>query len=283
MYRRHHVEDYGVRICGGGVPRNRNSVEVVHAGLHEQVRHCKNSILYPCGNSEHEHVSAGGAADVFPCRTQRTAVLSAHKVYDYQHSRKILSDNACGRNACSRHSADYHEEQVERNIQRSGNRQEYQRQPCFAGGAEKSAAEIVHRHGRHAEGVYPEVRHGVREQLRLCLEERQHRLRQQQAHQADYHAGHSAHQQRGVHRHAHALSITCAEPVSRPDIDPCAHTDKNSGEKRHQQGRGANGSKRYVVGEFARYRNIAEVEEHLQQLCHHQRQAEQKYILPQRA
>ena len=39
----------------------------------------------------------------------------------------------------------------------------------------------------------------------------------------------------------------------------------------------------YVVREFPGYRYVAEVKEHLQNLGHHKRQAEQKYVLPQRA
>ena len=86
-----------------------------------------------------------------------------------------------------------------------------------------------------------------------------------------------------MHRHSDALVVACAQSVRRPDVNARAHSDEESGEERHQQGSGAYRAEGYVVREFPGYRYVAEVKEHLQNLGHHKRQAEQKYVLPQRA
>ena len=283
VYRRLDVEYYRVRVGCRRVSGNRYRVEVVHAGLYEQVRHCENRVLYTRRNSQHEHVGARLTADVLPGGSERAAVPAAHEVYHYQPRRKVLRDNARRRDSGSRHSAADDEEKVQRNIERSGYREVYQRALGLAAGAEYSAAEVVHRHRRHSQGVYPQVGHCLGYKLGFRPEEGQHRLRQEQAHQADYNPDYPAHQQRGVHRHSDALVVACAQSVRRPDVNARAHSDEESGEERHQQGSGAYRAEGYVVREFPGYRYVAEVKEHLQNLGHHKRQAEQKYVLPQRA
>ena len=71
--------------------------------------------------------------------------------------------------------------------------------------------------------------------------------------------------------------------LANPKLFLCgaaAQADQQSREQRHQQRGGAHGSQRPVVRELAGNGHVAEVEQHLQHLGHHQRQAEQQDIFP---
>ena len=76
----------------------------------------------------------------------------------------------------------------------------------------------------------------------------------------------------------HVLVIAHAQPAGHGHIDAAAQTDQQSREQRDQGG--AHGSQRPVVRELTGNGHVAEVEQHLQHLGHHQRQAEQQDIFP---
>ena len=79
----------------------------------------------------------------------------------------------------------------------------------------------------------------------------------------------------------HLLAVPQAQATGHCHVDAAADADEQSREQRHQQRGGAHRAQRPVVGELARDGHVAEVEEHLQHLGQHQRQAEQQNILPQ--
>lgn len=268
------VEYDCVRVGRGGVAGYRYRVEMVDSGLYKEVRHGENRILYSCRDSQHEYVGACTAADVFSGGAECAAVLPAAEVDHYKRRGKVLRDNTGYRNAVRRHSAADDEEKVQRNVQCSGDGQIHQRTPGFAAGAEYSAAEVVHRHRRHSQGIYPQICDRAGQQFGFRLQEVQHRLRQEKADKARQHADDTAHQQGGVHRQPYAVVVPGAQAVSRPDVNSGAHSNKKTGEQRNQQRCGANRPQRYVVREFPGYCDIAEVEEHLKHLRQHKRQAE---------
>ena len=80
----------------------------------------------------------------------------------------------------------------------------------------------------------------------------------------------------------HVLVIAHAQPAGHGHIDAAAQTDQQSREQRDQRGGGAHRAQGHVgvVRILAGDGHVAEVEQHLQHLGHHQRQAEQQDIFP---
>ena len=76
--------------------------------------------------------------------------------------------------------------------------------------------------------------------------------------------------------------VCSSRSIGHSHIDAAAQTDQQSREQRDQRGGGAHRAQRHigVVRILAGDGHIAEVEQHLQHLGHHQRQAEQQDIFP---
>ena len=200
-----------------------------------------------------------------------------------QQRRQVLGDDAGQRHAVRRHVALDDEEQVQRHVHHTRRRQVDEGALGIAGGAEHAVAEVIKRHGGHAEGVDLQIQCRAVDQLRLGVQQRQHGAGQQIADQQQDDACRRADQERGVDGLFHLLPIPQAKAVGHRHIDAAADTDQQSREQRYQQRGGAHRTQRPVVGELSRDGHVAEVKQHLQHLRQHQRQAEQQDILPQRA
>ena len=116
------------------------------------------------------------------------AVLQPHHVDEDQHSRQILRDHACQRDAVGRHLADNDEEQIEDHVQNARRRQIGQRPLRIAARAQYRVAEVENAERRHAERVDAEIEHRAGQQIVLRPEQLQHRRGQEKAKNRDHDA-----------------------------------------------------------------------------------------------
>ena len=71
--------------------------------------------------------------------------------------------------------------------------------------------------------------------------------------------------------------------LCHPDVDGAPHADEKAGEQGHQNGGRSDRPQRLRTGEFSDNRHVRHIEQHLQQLREHQRNAEKEHIFPQGA
>ena len=79
----------------------------------------------------------------------------------------------------------------------------------------------------------------------------------------------------------HVLMTAQPQSTGHDHIDTAADANEQSRKQGYQQSGGAHSAQRQIVGKFTGNGHVAEVEQHLQHLRHHQRQAEQQNIFPQ--
>ena len=174
-----------------------------------------------------------------------------------------------------------HKEQVQGHIHHAGNAQIQQRPLCVPGGTEDTIAEVVYRHGRHTQSVDPQIPHGAGQQLLLGIQQQQHGLRQQQTDQTHHDTDTAADEQGGVDGLLHVLVTAQPQSTGHDHVDTAADANEQPRKQGYQQSGGAHSAQRQIVGKFTGNGHVAEVEQHLQHLRHHQGQAEQQNIFPQ--
>ena len=81
----------------------------------------------------------------------------------------------------------------------------------------------------------------------------------------------------------HVLLAARAERPRHPHVYAVAQADQKAGEQRYEDGRRADGAERVRADEPADRRNIGHVEEHLQNIGKHQRNAEAENLPRERA
>ena len=216
-----------------------------------------------------------------PGQAQTAGVLPPQQVQHDQQSRQALGDHAGHGHALGGHVAPDDEEQVQDHIQHTGDGQIQQRPPGVAHGAHNAVAAVVDGHGRHAQGIYFQIQSGSVNQLVLGMQHGQHRTCQQHADQAHNDAEGGAQHEGRVDRLFHPLPVAHAQAPGHRHIDAAAHADQQPRKQRHQQRGGPHRAQGAIVGKFTGDGHVAEVEQHLQHLGHHQRQAEQQHIFPQ--
>ena len=86
-----------------------------------------------------------------------------------------------------------------------------------------------------------------------------------------------------MHGFAHVVLVFRAEIARRHYVHAAAQTDEEAGEERDERGRRADGAERVRADEPADRRNIGHVEEHLQNIGKHQRNAEAENLPRERA
>ena len=80
-----------------------------------------------------------------------------------------------------------------------------------------------------------------------------------------------------------ALIVPGAEEPGGQNVDAAAQADEEAGEHGHERGRGANGAQRLRTDELADYRQIRQIEQHLQEIGADEGQTKEKNLLSQRA
>ena len=216
---------------------------------------------------------------------QAAGVLPPQQVDKDQDGGHPLGDGAGDGHALGGHIAPDDEHQIQNDVEHAGHGQVDQRTLGVARGAEDAVAAVVDAHARQAQRVDAHIQHRAGEELLLGVQQPQHRLGKEQADQAHQQSGAQTEQQGGMGGALHALVIADAQPAGHGHVDARAHADEQPGKQGHQRGGGAHRAQRDigVVGVLAGDSHVAEVEQHLQHLRHHQRQAEQQDIFPQGA
>ena len=280
--RGHHVEHQRIGIGGSRRAGDSDLVKRVQARLHEQVSHGEYSVLQSGGDADQQHTLGGQVVQPQLADIQTAGVLAVQQVDDDEQRRHPLCDGAGDSHALGRHTVADNEHQVQYHIQHARHRQIQQGSLGVAGGAEDTVAAVVDAHGRQAQGIELQVQHRAGEEFLLGVQQPQHRLGKKHAHQARQHAHRQTDQEGGVGGVLHVLVIAHAQPAGHSHIDAAAQTDQQSREQRDQRGGGAHRAQGHigVVRILAGDGHIAEVEQHLQHLGHHQRQAEQQDIFP---
>lgn len=149
------------------------------------------------------------------------------------------------------------------------------------GGTEDTIAEVVYRHGRHTQSVDPQIPHGAGQQVLLGIQQQQHGLRQQQTDQAHHDTDTAADEQGGVDGLLHVLMTAQPQSTGHDHVDTAADANEQSRNRDTSRVDEPTAAQRQIVGKFTGNGHVAEVEQHLQHLRHHQRQAEQQNIFPQ--
>lgn len=113
----------------------------------------------------------------FLCHKQKT---------QNQKSRNILRDDACNGNAGNLHTANNNKEEVQDDIQDTGECQIVERALCIADCAENRITEIVEAECWHAEEVNSKVDNGICNQLILCVHRSEDGRREEDAENGNY-------------------------------------------------------------------------------------------------
>ena len=212
---------------------------------------------------------------------QTAGILPPQQVRHDQRRRYALGDGAGQCHTVRRHVQADDEEQVQRHVQRTGDGQIQQGALGVACGAHHAVAAVVDGHGGHTEGEDLQVQHRAVHQLLLGVQHLQHLVGKQVAGQTHHDTEDGTDDECRVDGFFRLLLAADTQRTSHRHIDAGAHADEESGEQRHQRGRGAHGAQRLIAGKLTHHRHVAQVEQHLQQLRQHQRQAEQQDVLPE--
>ena len=213
------------------------------------------------------------------------AVLAVQQVDHDEDGGHPLGDGAGDGHALGGHVAANDEEQVQQYVQHAGHGEVDQGTLGVAGGAEDAVAAVVDAHGGQTQGVELQVQHRAGEELLLGVQQAEHGLGEEHADQTGEDTGGQADEQRGVVGVLHVLIAAHAQATGHGHVDAAAQADEQAGEQGDQGGGRAHRAQGDigVIGVFAGDGHVAEVEQHLQHLGHHQRQAEQQYVFPKRA
>ena len=213
------------------------------------------------------------------------AVLAVHQVEHDEDGGHPLGDGTGDGHALGGHVASNDEEQVQQHVQHAGHGEVDQGALGVAGGAEDAVAAVVDAHGGQAQGVELQVQHRAGEELLLGVQQAEHGLGEEHADQTGQDTGGQADEQRRMVGMLHILVAAHTQATGHGHVDAAAQADEQAGEQGDQRGGRAHRTQGDVgiVGVFAGDGHIAEVEQHLQHLGRHQRQAEQQYIFPKRA
>ena len=120
-------------------------------------------------NAEAENASGLAAVQPQVFRLHTAAIRQSHHVYEDQHSRKILRDNARQRDAVSGHFADDNKKQVQDHIQHTRRRQINKRTLRVAAGAENRVAKVEDPKRGHTKRVDAEIEHRAGQKVFLRL------------------------------------------------------------------------------------------------------------------
>ena len=213
---------------------------------------------------------------------QAAGVLPAQQMRQDQQGGHPLGDGTGDGNALGGHIAADHEHEVQYHVQHARHRQIDQGAFRVAGGTEDTVAAVVKPHTGQTDSEQLQIQHGTGEELLLGVQHLQHRLGEKNAEQTRQHTHGEAYNSGGVGGALHVLVAAHAQTPGDRHVDACAQTDEQPGEQGHQRGGGAHRAQRDigVVRILTGDGNVAEVEQHLQHLRHHQRQAEQQDIFP---
>ena len=181
----HHVINHVVHVHRRGISRNHHGIEGVDANLNEEVGNGKHRVLNAGGNAQPQNPS-----DLLPVQTQSAhfqaaAAAQPCHVTQHQNCRYVLGNHTGQCHALRCHAADNDEEQIQKNIQNSGNGQIQQRPPGVAGGTEHRVAEVENAQSGHTQGVDSEIEHRSGQQVFLGFQQLQQGRSQQQAQSGD--------------------------------------------------------------------------------------------------
>ena len=279
--RGHHIINHVIHIDGGGVAGDNGGIEGIDAYLDKEVGNGKNRVLDAGGNAQPQDPAGLTDGKGQGLEFQAAAVAQPGHMDQDQNRRHILGKDAGQRHAVRRHAADDDEEQIQNDVQDSGDHKISQRALGVAGGAEDRVAEVKDAQRRHAQCIDAEIEHRPGQQIVLRFQQLQHRRGQQQAQRGDQEPHQGAQDQRRVNAAPGILIPLRPQILGHPHVDAVAQPNQKAGEKRDQCGGGAHGAKRHGAGIFPHHGHIRHIEQHLKQLRKDQRNTEGKNVFVQ--
>ena len=189
---RHAVVDQPIRVGGGAVALDHQGVEGVDACLNEQVGNGKNGVLQSGGHAQRKDALGLRRVQLQFMYVQRVAVLHPGQRPQDQKRGNALADGAGQRHAHHAQIAHDDKEQVQQNVQRTGNGQIHQRLFGVADGAEHCVAEVVQRQRWHTQKIHPQIQDRAGQQILLGVQQPQHGGGAQQADEQQHYTGNGA-------------------------------------------------------------------------------------------
>ena len=174
------------------------------------------------------------------------------------------------------------EEQIEDDVDDTGDQQIVQRTARVAHRAQHAVAEVEQRQRRHAQQVYVEIQLCAVDQLVLRAQQCEQRPAEDQPQRHDHKADDQRKNRRGVDGVMHVVVAARAERPRHQHVYAVAQADQKAGEQRHEDGRRADGTQLHRAGKAADDRHVGHIEEHLQYRREHQRHAERENLPGQR-
>ena len=229
--RRHDVVDYRVGVGGGGVALDHYMVKGVDGRLYEEVCDGKNSVLKSCGYAKHEHAFDLSGIETDKLRAQAALAFVFCHTEKHKKRRNILRDYTCERHTVDRHIANYDENKVENDVYNAGTGQIDQRAAGVSLGTQHGVTEVEYTERGHSERVYAKIKHRTVDQLVLCMYEREHWTRQNEARNGNYDPRKGTEYKRGVHRLGGVALLLGTEELSDAHVDSAAHADEHAGKE----------------------------------------------------
>ena len=191
-----------------------------------------------------------------------------------QAGRHALGERGSQRHARLRHTEDDHEEQVEEDVQHAGDREKEQRPPRVAGRGEDAVAEVEDGHRWHSQQIDAQIADRAFQQLVLGAQQPQHGGCQQEAREQEEHARRQQEDRRRVYGLGNVLMPARAEIARGDHVDAAAHTDQEAREQADQDRGRSDRPQSPRPGKAPDHGDVRHIEQHLQNVGSHQRQAE---------
>lgn len=196
---------------------------------------------------------------------------------------QVLRQDTGQCDAVGAHAADDDEEEIQSDVQNARDEQIKQGAAGIARSAQNGIAKVIERHGGHAEEIDAQVDRRAVDQLFLCAEQFQQRNGRQLAEQQEHRAEDEAQGKGRMDGALRLLTTACAEKACNKGIDTAAKANEKTRKQGNERRCGSDCAECDRAGETAYDGDVRHIEQDLQNIRQHQRQAEGKDLLPEPA
>ena len=269
----------------GRAARHDGGPELVDAALDHDVREREDGTLDARRHADADDLAGNGAVNAQLARFEADEGVGAHELRGKEGRAHAVAEHGRHGHAHRAPAEDGHERGVEPDVEHGRDGEGKERHLRHADAAEHGRDEVVEKHGRHAEEIYPQVDKGLGHGLVGDLQRLEQGLREQLAHDRDREAD-GGEKHRAVDGLAHGLLVARADGVGHDDVRADGDADEEVDEQAHDGGVRADGSHAEggaVCREVPDDEDVDEVAQLLEDAGRRDGQGEQRNGPPKRA
>ena len=221
----------GGDVGGGGVRGDHVRAEGVDAALHHDVGDVENDGLKPRRKADLDHAErlVRMQADLPELELRRA--LLPYKADEDEHDGDILRNDGRNGDACNVQLTDDHKEQIQENVQHTGNGEEDERALRIAVGAEDGGGKIVDQRAGNADEIDAQIEAGQRQNVVRRVHPFEHRRGKEETEQERHHAQNEAQGDGAVDGTLDARVVAAAGIARDQNVDTDGNADERAGQK----------------------------------------------------